>query len=1280
MNVDLEAIAQRGRCDVANLRNALPLLQQGYSPPFLARYRRDELGGIDETSLWALHAAINMEQTIADRRNGLLAIWEQTPLKDPAIGHSIRKANSIRMLDRLARRLKSETADHAGDSVRLAVRLLNPQKGDKDDFTQVVAKVDGIGDPAKAVADVDPALAKRLIGDPRLINSAVRWLVKNARIQIAGIHDPHTGGEEGKEEQSSAAVAAETEPTKEADSTTEQATAAETPAASTVENEAETPPPSAEPTSQTDAAAESEAKPTDPTNAQGVQESGQGEPVAQTASDPSSEQSPSVPEATDGEGEKAAAEPSPAAPAGSPPAEATPTTSTETESASQAEPKVAQSSQKPAKDAAAKPAKKSKKISPRQRRRRWLVSVLKPLEGKRFSSNKLSSFQIVMLARALRSQVAQCAFEYDAAKLVAELQRTVAGFNRHIEAKLRETVLQHEADIREAAEAAWWDELQERASTRLIGIAAEHLRRQTDRGGVDAKVVMSIDAVGPRTAATTIVAADGRLLHSEDLPCQLAAAPRSQAVARMGELIHTHHVDLIVLSNGPARRACMVVIADLIAQSPAKSLRWTLADRSGADAYAGSSVADQEMKTTPRRFRAAAWLAFSVLQPAQALAKVDPLKLRLGSFQRELSDDAMLRTLENVMVSGASRGGVDVNAAPVSWLSRLPGVSQQVAEAIDAARQQELFASRDTIAELEQWESVVQSRQAMPFLRVFGSEEVLDGTLIHPDDYPLAKKLASTLEVELPPTEPPGYVVPNYEEETKPEPPAETEAKTTGDPDQVESPDSATADTEGEAPTEQPSPDEAAATAESTTAPEDQAAADSQDDGQTESNEAAAPAEEASPAAESDSGASDTPSESDSTPDEQPSQSETAADPSSEPTEAASETPEPPAPPAAEIPEPIRRPKPDDAKIKKCIKEWQVGAHRVHQLVHWLCDPFGESDAGGTPPAVLATMPSLPTLKPGEQVIGVVVGVMPFGVFVELAPDCSGLIHVSKVSDGFVEDLHEAIQVGDVITSWVTGVDEKRRRVALSAVSPEREAEIQRQKQQQRGGGGRGGERGRPPRGGGGGGGREGRGRSGDQQGGRGKQGGGKPRAGGDRNRGQRSDSRGGRSRDSRGGAGGRRGREKKPESYRVVSKEPAKPITDAMQKGDEPLRSFGDLMQFYSQDEKQKSQPPQSEDRDSKAPPAEPPQAAPQDGGVTPEQTPPAADTDPTSLQETQQTDAVSGTEAQTETGTAPPAASEPSPGEAPPVPESEPASNQGDDDAKASNEPPTPSDASNS
>jgi transcriptional accessory protein Tex/SPT6 len=318
-----------------------------------------------------------------------------------------------------------------------------------------------------------------------------------------------------------------------------------------------------------------------------------------------------------------------------------------------------------------------------------------------------------MLGRGLRSQVAQCTFEYDATKLVAELQRVAAGLNRSFEDELRQLVLEHEASIREAAESAWWDDLHERASARLVGITADHLSRQVNRGAVDAKVVLAIDAVGPRTAATAIVSADGQLLHCEDLPCQLSASQRGQAVNKMGELIHTYHVDLLVISNGPARRATMIALNDLISQSPPDTVRWTLADRSGADAYASSGVANDEMRSTPRRFRAAAWLAFSVLQPAQALAKVDPLKLRLSSFQRELSDDALADALTDVMTSGASRGGVDANSAPISWLQKLPGISAEMATTIDQSRREKLFNSRQTLLDLEQWETAANSRQAI---------------------------------------------------------------------------------------------------------------------------------------------------------------------------------------------------------------------------------------------------------------------------------------------------------------------------------------------------------------------------------------------------------------------------------------------------------------------------------------------------------------------------------------------------------------------------------------
>ncbi len=1108
MSVDLDAIAHAGRCDVSSLRLALPLLEQGYTPPFLARYRRDELSGVDEASLWALASAIKAEQDLALRREELNAVWEQTALRDPAIGLAIGKAHSMRVLARLSRRLKTETSDAVDDATRLASRILNPQKGDGSEFAEIAAKVEGISDAPAAVAGLDQAIATRLMGDPRIIAAATRWLAKNARIHIESVNDPH--GESDEKE-----VTLKKRGSKRG--TAKQA--------------------SGDPKLKTEASSV---------------------PVTEVAS--TEVASAEVASAEVASAEVASAEVASAEVA-----------SAEVASAEVASPEVSSSdvANSDPSIAAAIPDKastkalqKTKKISPRQRRRRWLVSVLKPLAGKRFRSDKLSAFQIVMLGRALRSQVAKCAFEYDATKLVAEIQNTAVGINRPIEAKLRQLVLEYEANIREAAEAAWWDDLAERATARLIHVTADHLRRQVNRGGVDAKVVMSIDAVGPRTAAAAIVSNDGRLLHSEDVPCQLSSAQRSQAVNKMGELIHNHHVDLIVISNGPARRATMIALGELIKQSPEKSIRWTLADRSGADAYSGSPSADQEMRSTPRRFRAAAWLAFSVLQPAQAITKVDPLKLRLSSFQRELSDQALAETLEDILISGASRGGVDANSAPISWLARLPGMTASIAQSIDQSRRESLFLSRQAIAELDAWESIVQSRQAIPFLRVFGSDQPLDGTLVHPDDYALANKLANSLQIELPPNAPPGHQPQPFD--------ADSDASTPTGLSAVEVP-------------VKPIPVEDFSSQENEPA---EFALDQPADQAAPTDQPTAPADQASdPADQSDqSDSTDQSDQSDSTDQSAPSDSAGQEDLAKTASHSLLES--------------IKRPLPENAKIDKLVKEWQVGSNRVKQIVHWLCDPFGDSDVSGNPPAVMSTMPTTNGLKPGDSVIGVVVSVMPFGVFVELAPDCSGLIHVSRVSEAFVEDLHEAVQVGDVISAWVIGIDDKRRRVGLSAISPERARLLddQRHARSDRGPrGSRTGQRDTGPRGSAqsatapSGAAPRGTGQRGTAQRGTGQvrtgsrtpstgnqaatggnpanQSGGRGKPPARSPQGKSGDARRGKERHAGGRDRGFQGRERKPESYRVESKKDLKPITEEMQKGKEPMRSFGDLIQFFGKD-----------------------------------------------------------------------------------------------------------------
>lgn len=63
---------------------------------------------------------------------------------------------------------------------------------------------------------------------------------------------------------------------------------------------------------------------------------------------------------------------------------------------------------------------------------------------------------------------------------------------------------------------------------------------------------------------------------------------------------------------------------------------------------------------------------------------------------------------------------------------------------------------------------------------------------------------------------------------------------------------------------------------------------------------------------------------------------------------------------------------------------------------------------------------------------GVVTNVANFGAFVDLGVHQDGLIHISMLSDGFVDDPHKIVKVGKIVNVKVVSVDIERKRIALS--------------------------------------------------------------------------------------------------------------------------------------------------------------------------------------------------------------------------------------------------------
>ncbi|WP_229074079.1 Tex family protein [Actinoplanes sp. DH11] len=195
-----------------------------------------------------------------------------------------------------------------------------------------------------------------------------------------------------------------------------------------------------------------------------------------------------------------------------------------------------------------------------------------------------------------------------------------------------------------------------------------------------------------------------------------------------------------------------------------------------------------------------------------------------------------------------------------------------------------------------------------------------------------------------------------------------------------------------------------------------------------------------------------------------------------------------------------------------------VGLPTVTDILKELEKPGRDPRPAFTTATFAEGVEKIADLTPGMILEGQVTNVAAFGAFVDIGVHQDGLVHVSALSDRFVQDPREVVKSGDVVKVRVLEVDPVRKRISLSMRlqdEPGRARAPREDRGGQRGGQDRPGDRQAPDRQGGRPGGQGGRpGGQGDRQGGRqgGQQRGGQPR--------QQGGQRGGQG----GGQGGQRG------------------------------------------------------------------------------------------------------------------------------------------------------------
>ena len=78
-------------------------------------------------------------------------------------------------------------------------------------------------------------------------------------------------------------------------------------------------------------------------------------------------------------------------------------------------------------------------------------------------------------------------------------------------------------------------------------------------------------------------------------------------------------------------------------------------------------------------------------------------------------------------------------------------------------------------------------------------------------------------------------------------------------------------------------------------------------------------------------------------------------------------------------------------------------------------------------------------MKIGDKINGTITGVKPYGAFVALGDGTTGLIHISEIKTGYIDNIYNSLSIGEEVLVQVVDFDEFTQKASLSLRSLEEE-------------------------------------------------------------------------------------------------------------------------------------------------------------------------------------------------------------------------------------------------
>ncbi|MBM1171698.1 Tex family protein [Microvirga arabica] len=287
------------------------------------------------------------------------------------------------------------------------------------------------------------------------------------------------------------------------------------------------------------------------------------------------------------------------------------------------------------------------------------------------------------------------------------------------------------------------------AEDEAVKVFAGNLRDLLLAAPAGARPTLGLDP-GYRTGVkVAVVDATGKVVATDTIYPHEPKRQWDESIATLARLCRVHKVELVAIGNGTASRETDKLAAELVSKHPDLTLTKIMVSEAGASVYSASAFASQELPDLDVSLRGAVSIARRLQDPLAELVKIDPKSIGVGQYQHDLAEYKLSRSLDAVVEDCVNAVGVDLNTASAPLLARVSGLGDWVAQNIVSHRDANgPFKTRKALTKVSGL-GPKTFEQAAGFLRIPNGDDPLDASGVHPEAYPVVRRILEATKSDI---------------------------------------------------------------------------------------------------------------------------------------------------------------------------------------------------------------------------------------------------------------------------------------------------------------------------------------------------------------------------------------------------------------------------------------------------------------------------------------------------------------------------------------------------